>query len=300
MNFWLFVVFFLQVFYFTTSSNANYKTMVIEENGYSLNDSESQDLYQKSQKIDETPEISQKKKKNELMESNLQTIQDKYRTSITPYSTIALPVGEDEVIDRFKGYNKDYSIASQEEEISSKTIKKICKDIGFSEEDQRLSIEFNNCVAEAMKTKLTEETHNKRPYSTIDIQIAKILQSNTKTDSSIKNLIYYEEFLNRRNKLDCLKQKDYAKCVNAITSFKQCSNMSTNDILAEHNKNKIICYVKTGIRFPRPTISQERVRDAYFGVCIHLIEQDLKKKILEYSAKCNEILIQGNVSDLAI
>ncbi len=279
----------------------NYKSEVIEDNGYALNNSEALGMNQRIQfAIDENGMPRRKKKKSELLASNLEIIQDRYRNSITPYSNIALPADQDEAIDRVKGYSRDFSVRSEEQEISTKSMRKICKDMGFSEEDQRLSLEFNNCITEAMKTKLTEETIAKRPYTTIDIKIVQILQSDTKTDSSIKNLSYYEELLNQRNRLDCLKQKDYVKCVNSIVTFKECTNKATNVTLFEHNRNKVICYVKTGVKFPHPTVHEERVRDAYFGVCIHLIEKDLKQKILEMNSICNDILINGDISGLAI
>jgi hypothetical protein len=281
-------------------NNTNYKSDVIEENGYSLSGIESQYVHEQSAIEERDERVRRKKNKSELLKSNLELIHERYRNSITPQYAIALPADQDEATDRIKGYSRDYSVMSEEMEISTKAMKKICQDMGFDELNQRDSLEFNNCLTEAMRTKLTEETIAKRPYTTIDVKIVQILQGNTKTDASIKNLTYYEELLSQRNRLDCLKSKDYAKCSNAIVAFKECTNKTTGVILNEHNKNKVICYVKTGIKFPHPTIHEERVRDAYFGVCIHLIEKPLKQKILEMNSQCSSILIDQGFSRMAI
>ena len=280
--------------------NTNYKSEVIEDNGYTLNGMESQTLREETAIEERDLRMSKKRKKSELLNSNLEMIHAKYRNSISPYSAIALPADQDEATDRIKGYSRDYSVASQEEEISTKAMRKICKDMGFTELNQRDSLEFNDCLTESMRTKLTEETIAKRPYTTIDVKIVQILQGNTKTDASINNLTFYEELLTQRNRLDCLKSNDYARCSNTIVAFKECTNKTTSIVLAEHNKNKIICYVKTGIKFPHPTVHEERVRDAYFGVCIHLIEKSLKQKILEMNSGCNNILTEQSLSHLAI
>ena len=289
-----------QTFASENLDNANYKSEVIEDNGYALSGMESQTLREETAIQERDMRMSKKSKKSELMNSNLEMIHAKYRNSISPYSAIALPADQEEATDRIKGYSRDYSVASQEEEISTKAMRKICKDMGFTELNQRDSLEFNDCLTESMRTKLTEETIAKRPYTTIDVKIVQILQGNTKTDASINNLTFYEELLTQRNRLDCLKSNDYARCSNTIVTFKECTNKTTSIVLAEHNKNKIICYVKTGIRFPRPTVHEERVRDAYFGVCIHLIEKDLKQKILEMNANCSNILLDQGFSHLAI
>jgi len=289
-----------QAFASENLDNTNYKSETIEDNGYTLNGIESQSLREESAIEERDGRMTKKRKKSELMNSNLEMIHERYRNSISPYSAIALPADQDEATDRIKGFSRDYSINSQEEEISTKTMRKICKDMGFTELNQRDSLEFNDCLTESMRTKLTEETIAKRPYTTIDVKIVQILQGNTKTDASIKNLTYYEELLTQRNRLDCLKSNDYAKCSNTIVAFKECTNKTTSIVLAEHNKNKVICYVKTGIKFPHPTVHEERVRDAYFGVCIHLIEKDLKQKILEMNASCSSILLEQGFSHLAI
>lgn len=296
----IFSLFSFQVLSSEMLNDANYKSEIIEDNGYALSGLESQYIDEQTAIEERDSRMNRKKKKGELLRSNLEMIHDRYRNSLSPYSAIALPADQDEATDRIKGYSRDYSVASEEMEISTKSMRKICKDIGFNELNQRDALEFNNCLTEAIRTKLTEETVAKRPYTTIDVNIVKILQGNTKTDASIKNLTYYEELLTQRNRLDCLKSKDYAKCSNSIVAFKECTNKSTSVTLTEHNKNKIICYVKTGIKFPHPTIHQERVRDAYFGVCIHLIEKSLKQKILEMNSQCSSILIDQGFGRMVI
>ncbi len=244
--------------------------------------------------------IGHSRHENSKMAQNLQKIQEQYSSTSLPYSEVIIPAEDEIANSRVKGYTKTNGIKSIPGEISTNTMKKLCNDMGFNEDSQRSTLEFYSCVSDAMKTKLTEESLHKTKYHQIDSNIVNILKSNTFADGSITNLVQYQELLSHRNKMDCLNHSDYFKCSKAIVEYKQCYNKVVDTVKIEHNRNKIICYIKTGLRFPDPNAKEERVRDAYFGICVHLIEKDLKQTSLEMNAKCNEILTKNNLMHLSI
>lgn len=234
------------------------------------------------------------------LEVNLRKIQSKYSGSNMEYDDPMIPVDETIANDRIKGYKKIEGIAPMPVAISTEVMKKLCIDMGFNESDQRSTLEFYSCVSQAMKTKFTEETLRRTKFEEIDSNIVKALQSNTSVDSFVENLVQYQELLTQRNKMDCLREDDYHKCAKAITEYKICQNKVVDNALTEHNTNKVICYVKTGIRFPSPTPQEARTRDAYYGVCVHLVEKDLRKKLFESNGSCNEMLTKNNLMHLTV
>ena len=244
--------------------------------------------------------VEHSRRENSKMMENLQKIQKQYSGTSLPYSEVIIPADDEVANSRVKGYTKTNGVKSIPEEISTNIMKKLCNDMGFNEDNQRSTLEFYSCVSDAMKTKFTEESLRKTKYHQIDSNIVNILKSNTFADGTVENLLQYQELLSQRNKMDCLNQDDYFKCAKAIVEYKQCYNKVVDTVKIEHNRNKIVCYVKTGLRFPEPDAKEERVRDAYFGVCVHLIEKDLKQTSLEMNAKCNEILTKNNLMHLSI
>ncbi|MFT4967990.1 MAG: hypothetical protein ACI9CD_001009 [Candidatus Deianiraeaceae bacterium] len=235
--------------------------------------------------------------KNSKLEENLRKIHQKYDTSI---NSIIIPSSDEDVKNQIKGYKKANHIKPLPAIITTNTMKGLCNDMGFNEKSQRNALEFYGCVTEAMKTKFTEETNKNTKYNQIDQNIVKALQSNTASNHFIESLSQYQELFNLRNKMDCLKENDYHKCSKSVIEYKTCNNKVVDMARIEHNRNKIICYVKTAIRFPNPSESEESTRDAYYGVCVHLIEKSLHKTITKHNAKCNQILTKHNFTHLAI
>ena len=192
------------------------------------------------------------------------------------------------------------SIGANPTSITSEAFEKICLDMGYNKETERNALAFHECVGFAMKTKLTEEEVSKTQYTEIDTNVVKSLEKDVLKDKTIENLVPYNEMITQRNKMDCLSQKDYQKCTKAIIEYKQCYNKAVDYVSIEHEKNKITCYTKTGIRFPNPDAKESYVRDAYFGICIHLIEKDLKATFIKDNAECNKILVKNNILKLAV
>lgn len=213
---------------------------------------------------------------------------------------LEMPITDTDVSDGVKGYKRNGVSQAMPMQVTSEAFEAICSDIGFNKDTERDALAFHECVSEGMKTKFTEETNNKTVYNEIDTNIVKSLSANTLLDKTIEDLVPYEEMVTQRNKMDCLKKPDYYKCVNAITSYKKCYNEVIDYAIIEHQKNKIICYTKAGIRFPNPDAKEEYVRDAYFGMCIHLIEKDLKKTFMEQNAQCNQILTSKGLLGIAV
>lgn len=245
-------------------------------------------------------EITKAKSGNPRLEANLRKIQEQYSDSSVPYNDVVISVDDTQVNNRIRGYNKVVGIPPQPVEITTNAMKQLCNDMGFNEETQRNTLEFYSCVSQAMKTKFTEETLRKTKYTQIDANIVKALQSNTSVDSFVESLVQYQELLSHRNKMDCLHEDDYHKCAKTVTEYKLCHNKVADETKIEHNVNKIICYVKTGIRFPNPTEKEATTRDAYYGMCVHLVEKDLRKKLFENNGECNQILTKNNLMHLTI
>ena len=248
-------------------------------------------------------QIQYKRDEEGRLVKNLREIQTKYAksTKTLPYNQVVLPVdAETAQHTKVKKYKKIHGISPKPVDISTKAMKKICLDMGFDEDTQRHTLELFDCVSDAIKTKLTEETLDKIKYSKIDSNIVNELKSHTFVDSSINNLVQHQALFNHRNKMSCLKSDDYYRCSKSVMAYKQCYNKVVDSIKIEHSRNKIICYIKTGIRFPNPSPQEEHVRDAYFGVCVHLIERNLKKNMVDMNVKCNKILTKNNLTYLTI
>ncbi|MDA0617282.1 MAG: hypothetical protein O3A66_01005 [Proteobacteria bacterium] len=245
-------------------------------------------------------EISNARSGNSRLEANLRRIQEQYPDASSPYNDAIIPTDETQVSNRIKGYNKVVGVHPNPVEITTNAMKQLCNDMGFNEETQRSTLEFYSCVSQAMKTKFTEETLRKTKYNNIDANIIKALQSNTSVDSFVESLVQYQELLSQRNKMDCLREDDYHKCSKAVTEYKLCHNKVVDETKIEHNANKVICYVKTGIRFPNPSIKEATTRDAYYGMCVHLVEKDLRKKLFENNGECNQILTKNNLMHLTV
>lgn len=234
--------------------------------------------------------------------TNIEKIQTRYKVEGVENLTdeVQMPITNTSVVDGVKGYKRSNISHANPQQITSTIFEKICSDIGFNKNTERNALAFHECVSEGMKTKLTEETNDKTVYNEIDTNIVQSLSANTLLDKSIEDFIPYQEMVTQRNKMDCLKKANYYQCINAITSYKQCYNEIIDYTVIEHQKNQIVCYTKTAIKFPNPNTKEEYIRDAYFGMCIHLIEKDLKKTFITENAQCNKILTKGNLLGIAI
>lgn len=185
-------------------------------------------------------------------------------------------------------------------EISTDIAAKLCTDMGHNQTSQRDSMKFHSCIADIMKIKFTEETLSHTKHLVIDSNIVNAMKNHTFVDNSVQNLVRYQEMLSHRNKMDCIKSLDYHQCISATIQYKQCYNKNYESIIAEHEQNKVICYIKTGLRFTDTNMQDFEARDSYFGVCMHLVEKTMQSKINEMNAKCNQILTNNNLLDLSI
>ena len=203
----------------------------------------------------------------------------------------AISVDDDEDSEE-KHINKNPSTPSSVE-ITSEAFEQICSSLGYTKNTERDELVFHECVAFAMKTKLTEESIEKKEYTEIDSNIVENVEYKGLIDKTIENIIPYEKMITQRNKMDCLKQKDYHKCTKVVIEYKQCYNENVDYISIEHGKNKITCYTKTALRFANAESNEAYVRDAYFGMCMHLIEKDLKETFFKKNAECNQVLTKN-------
>lgn len=231
------------------------------------------------------------------VDPRLKKIQDMYPNST--YSDVILP-NEDEKEERLRGYKTMELATPNPVPISTDAINILCEDIGYNQDNQRNALQFYECVTNAMKTKFTEETRKNIEYHTMDANIVKQLKSRTSVDSVVENMIQYQDYLTQQNKMDCLNQTDYYKCVKTIVEYKKCENNKIEEIKSEYNHNKIVCYMKTAIRFPDPSDDEISARNSYYSVCNHLIQATLKEKISQHNIKCNQLLTKNNLLNITI
>ncbi len=238
----------------------------------------------------------------EVRDAKVKQIQQRYQEEGVQNlaDDIEMPFDTDDTTDNAKMYHKNTRTTAHPEDITDDAFAQICSDMGYTKDTERNALDFHECITYSMKTKLTEEENNKTQYNQIDTNIVKALEFNTLRDKTIESLVPYEEMITQRNKIDCIAQKDYHKCTKTITAYKQCYNKAVDFTQVEHNKNKITCYTKTGLRFPDPDAKEEYVRDAYFGMCIHLVEKDLRATFIKDNAECNKILTKNGLLNLAI
>lgn len=234
-----------------------------------------------------------------LRDAKVKQIQKQYTSKgvMNLAHDVVMPI--DDEIDKVH-HVKNGKAFSETAEITSNAFEKICSSLGYKQETEHEALLFHECVSHAMKTKLTEETLNKKEYNEIDINIVNQLSGNKLLDKVVENLIPYEQGITQRNKMECMRKNDYHKCTKAIVEYKACYNEAVETITFSHENNKITCYTKTAIRFPSVTNKNVNVRNSYFGMCMHLIEKDLKAKFIKKNAECNQMLKKGGILNLAI
>lgn len=287
----------LLLFIFLTHqiANAEYLQGItpIDVHGYITN-VETQSLSKITQS---TLENNTKKTQNiNIINPHLQTIQNRYPNQ--PESILMEDFSQSNA--SLPSHTHNSKFPPKPEKFTTHSVEILCSDIGFNKKTERNSMKFYGCITQAMKAKFTEETLHDTKYAELDINIAKSLKPSTPINEIAQNAVQFQEALSRRNKIDCLNEPDYYKCISAIVKFKKCQNNTITQLQNHNLQNQVICYIKTAIRFPNPKDSEISVRNSYFAVCNHLIQQSTKEEKTKSNAKCNQILTKHNLLHLVI